>query len=191
MRISNFEYTRGCAQRSRGWGIFWGNSCGRWSLPMVKKSKFRRLSRWSGFPDNLNRLLCECVTMIIVAVVLPNKCVRFIDVIYYYVIWTDNGSKLLEADTRRQEGKYPMIKVSSYSVNTSVLSFTGQQYAICNTFIIRRLFLPTAMWASIYSVSTRWCPVISIGMWYITSMVRLYEENLKVNSRTFKELRIF
>ncbi len=34
-----------------------------------------------------------------------------IDVIYYYVIWTDNGSMLPEADTRRPEGKYTMIKV--------------------------------------------------------------------------------
>ncbi len=35
----------------------------------------------------------------------------FIDVIYYYVIWTDSGGMLPEANTRRQEGKYPMIKV--------------------------------------------------------------------------------
>ncbi len=34
-----------------------------------------------------------------------------IDVIYYYVVWTDNGSMLPEANTRRQEGKYPTIKV--------------------------------------------------------------------------------
>ncbi len=34
-----------------------------------------------------------------------------IDVIYYYVIQTDNGSMLPEANTARQEGKYPMIKV--------------------------------------------------------------------------------
>ncbi len=46
--------------------------------------------------------------------------------IYYYVIWTNNESRLLEADTRRQDGKYPMIKVlqgcilklSLYLVNT-------------------------------------------------------------------------
>ncbi len=31
--------------------------------------------------------------------------------VYFHVIWTDNGSTLLEANTRRQERKYPMIKV--------------------------------------------------------------------------------
>ncbi len=35
----------------------------------------------------------------------------YIDIIYYYVIWTDSGSMLPEANSRRQEGKYPMIKV--------------------------------------------------------------------------------
>ncbi len=56
---------------------------------------------------------------------------HIIEVIYYYVIWTDNGSRLLEADTRRQKGKYPMIKVlqvcilnlSLYSVNTVLILY--------------------------------------------------------------------
>ncbi len=39
------------------------------------------------------------------------EAVGFIDVIYYYVICTDNGSTLPEANTQRREGKYPMIKV--------------------------------------------------------------------------------
>ncbi len=33
------------------------------------------------------------------------------DILYYYVIWTENGSTLPEANTQRQEGKHPMIKV--------------------------------------------------------------------------------
>ncbi len=46
-----------------------------------------------------------------------------IDIIYYYVIWTDNGSTLPEADTERQEGKYPMIKVlQSYILKLSLHS---------------------------------------------------------------------
>ncbi len=61
-----------------------------------------------------------------------------IDVIYYYVIQTDNGSVLHEANTRRQEGKCPMIKVFcsvaslSYRYIQSIQcsSFTGQ--TICN-----------------------------------------------------------
>ncbi len=31
---------------------------------------------------------------------------KLIDVIYYYVMWTDNGRMLSEANTRRQERKY-------------------------------------------------------------------------------------
>ncbi len=34
-----------------------------------------------------------------------------IDVIYYSIIWTDNGSTLPKANTWKQEVKYPMIKV--------------------------------------------------------------------------------
>ncbi len=41
--------------------------------------------------------------------------------IYYYVIWTDNGSMLPEADTLRQAGKYPMIKVSRGCISKLVL----------------------------------------------------------------------
>ncbi len=38
-------------------------------------------------------------------------CMSSIEVIHNYVIWTDNGSMLPEANIWRQEGKYPMIKV--------------------------------------------------------------------------------
>ncbi len=41
----------------------------------------------------------------------PNTHRRYRLYVYYYVIWTDNGSTSPEADTQRQEGKYPMIKV--------------------------------------------------------------------------------
>ncbi len=37
--------------------------------------------------------------------------IRTTDVIYYYVIWTDNKSMLPEANTWRQGGKYLMIEV--------------------------------------------------------------------------------
>ncbi len=60
-----------------------------------------------------------------------------IDVIYYYVIWTDNESTLPETNTLRQEGKYPMIevlqgcilKLSLHSVN-SVLIFDDIYYRL-------------------------------------------------------------
>ncbi len=66
-------------------------------------------------------------------------------VIYYQVIWTDNGNRLPEANPRRQEGKYPMIKVlqgcicklSLHSVNSVLLLYrTGNmQSAILLSFI--------------------------------------------------------
>ncbi len=69
---------------------------------------------------------------------------QVIDVIYYYVIRTDNGSTLSEANTRRQERKYPMMKVlwgcilklSLHSVNSvSILYRTGNmQSAILLSF---------------------------------------------------------
>ncbi len=70
---------------------------------------------------------------------------NIIDVIYYYVIWTDNGSMLPEANTPRQEGKYPMIKVLQccifklllHSVNSvPILYRTGNmQSAILLSFV--------------------------------------------------------
>ncbi len=81
-----------------------------------------------------------------------------IDIIYYYVIWTDNGSRLLEGDTRGARGEiyndksiaglHPEI-IFIFS-QYSVYLLQDRQYAICNTFNICRLFLFTAMWASIY-----------------------------------------
>ncbi len=44
-----------------------------------------------------------------------------IDVLYYYVIWTDNGSMLPEANTQRQEEKYPTIKVLQVCILKSLL----------------------------------------------------------------------
>ncbi len=60
-----------------------------------------------------------------------HKSVPSIDVIYYYVIWTDNRGIAPEANTRRQEGKYPMIKVlwgcilklSLYLVNSVLILY--------------------------------------------------------------------
>ncbi len=68
-----------------------------------------------------------------------------VDVIYYYVIWTDNGSTLPEANTQMQEGKYPMIKVLQgcilklllHSVNSVLILYrTGNmQSAILLSFL--------------------------------------------------------
>ncbi len=44
-----------------------------------------------------------------------------------------------------------MIKVLQGCSQFSALLLQDRQYAICHTLIIRRLFLPTAMWASMYS----------------------------------------
>ncbi len=41
-----------------------------------------------------------------------SNSVVFIGVIYYYAIWTDNGSTLPEANTRRQDGEYPMMSMA-------------------------------------------------------------------------------
>ncbi len=68
-----------------------------------------------------------------------------IDVIYYYIIWADNKSMLLEVNTRRQEGKYPMIKVLQgciiklllQSVNAVLILYRthNMQFAILLSFV--------------------------------------------------------
>ncbi len=79
-----------------------------------------------------------------------------VDVIYYYVIWSEKGSTLPEANTRRQRGKYPMIKLrgcilklSLYSVNSVLILYrTGNmQSAILLSFVTSS---STALQASIY-----------------------------------------
>ncbi len=65
--------------------------------------------------------------------------------IHYYMIWTDNGSMLPEANTWRQESKYPIIKVLQgcilklllHSVNSvSILYRAGNiQSAILLSFV--------------------------------------------------------
>ncbi len=93
-----------------------------------------------------------------------------IDIIYYYVIWTDNGSRLLEADTRRQEGKYPMIKVlqgcilklSLYSVNTAFIHYgTGNmQSAILLSFIASSSLPPCGLQSTHPQVSCYISPYV-------------------------------
>ncbi len=78
-----------------------------------------------------------------------------IDVIYYYIIWTDNGSMLPEANTRRQEGKYPMIKVlqgcilrlSLQSVNSVLFLYRADnmQFAILLSFVASSLLPPCGL----------------------------------------------
>ncbi len=65
--------------------------------------------------------------------------------LYYYVIWADNGSMLPEANTRKPEGKYPVIKVLQgcilkllvHSVNSVLIPYrTGNmQSAILLSFV--------------------------------------------------------
>ncbi len=49
--------------------------------------------------------------MVVFTIRVPIHLMYLIDVIYYYIMWTNKGSTLPEADTQRQEGKYSMIKV--------------------------------------------------------------------------------
>ncbi len=92
-----------------------------------------------------------------------------IEVIYYYIIWTDNGSRLLEAYARRQEEKYPMIKIlqdcilklSLYSVNSVLLLYrTGNMQS---QYFYHLLPLPPCSHVG-FNVPARWCPVISVHM---------------------------
>ncbi len=80
-----------------------------------------------------------------------------IDVIYYYIIWTDGGSMLPEANTLRQEGKYPTMKVLQgcilsyyYIQSIQCPSITGQ--AICNLPYFYSIVASSslAMWALFY-----------------------------------------
>ncbi len=77
-----------------------------------------------------------------------------IDVIYYYVIWTDNESTLSEGNTRRQEGKFPVIKVLQgcisqllHSVNSVLILYrtANMQSAIPLSFITSSSLLPCGL----------------------------------------------
>ncbi len=104
-----------------------------------------------------------------------------IKVVYYYIIWTDNWSTLPEVNTRRQDDKYPMIKVlrgcnlklSLHSVNSVLILYrTGNmQSAILLSFAIS--FVPTAMWASMYPPANS---LLYQSIPYITSMVWNYKK---------------
>ncbi len=90
------------------------------------------------------RLLSKCLPIPGHLYFLP----RNIDVIYYYIIWTDNGSMLPEADTLRQEGKYPMIKVLRGCILKLVLILyrTGNmQSAVLLSFIVSSSLLPRGL----------------------------------------------
>ncbi len=80
---------------------------------------------------------------------------KIIDIIYYHVIWTDNGSTLPEANTHNQEGKYPVIKVLQgcilklllHSVNlVPILYRTGNmQSTILSSFVSSSSLLPCGL----------------------------------------------
>ncbi len=90
-------------------------------------------------------------------------------VIYYYVIWTDSGSMLLVANTRRQEGKYLNDKSIAglhpcyyYIQSIQCPSFTG--LAICNLlYFYRSSHLPPYHYVG-FNLLTCGCPVISVHM---------------------------
>ncbi len=87
---------------------------------------------------------------------------HLIDVIYYYVIWTDNESRLLEADTRRQEGKYPMMKVLQgcvlklllYSVNTVLILYRTGNMQSAILFLYRTGNMQSAILLSFVTSSS-------------------------------------
>ncbi len=72
--------------------------------------------------------------------VIVNQSLGNIDIIYYYVMWTDNGSMSPEANTQMQDGKYRKIKIlqgcvfklSLQSVNSVIQSSSFAGQAICN-----------------------------------------------------------
>ncbi len=69
-------------------------------------------------------------------------------VIYYYVIWTDNGSMLPEVDTLKQEGKYPMINVLQGGILKLVLilyRIGNMQFAILTSFVASSSLLPCGL----------------------------------------------
>ncbi len=83
----------------------------------------------------------------------------YIDVLHYYVIWTDNRSRLLKADTRKQEDKYPMIKVllgsimklRLYSVNTELIYYrTGNMQSAIHLSFVASSSLPPCGLLSIH-----------------------------------------
>ncbi len=91
-----------------------------------------------------------------------------IDIIYYYLIWTDSGSMLPEANTWRQEGKYPTIKVLQgcilelllHSVNSvPILYRTGNMQSATLLSFVASSSLPPSMvqsthpWMPCYIIS--------------------------------------
>ncbi len=117
----------------------------------------------------------SCRVYLQIQVLLGNDLEHTIDVIYSYIIWTDNWSTLPEADTRRQEGKYPMIKVLHgcipmlplHSVNSVLILYrTGNmQSAILLSFVASSSLPPCS-----FNLLTRQCPVTSVHTKYITYM---------------------
>ncbi len=113
--------------------------------------------------------------------------------IYYYVIWTNNRSQLLEAGTQKQEGKYPMIKVlqgciltlSLYSVNTvHILYRTGNmQSAIHLSFALSSSLLPRGLQSTHLLMPCYISPYIvynvyelySLCTWVLTLYIIIFE----------------
>ncbi len=74
-----------------------------------------------------------------------------INVIYYYVIWTDNGSTIPEANTQRQEGKYPMMKISLCLVNSVLILYrTDNMQSVILLSLVASFFLPPCGLQSTY-----------------------------------------
>ncbi len=104
--------------------------------------------------------------------------------IYYYVMWTDNGSILLEADRRRQERKYPMIKVlrgcilklSLYLVHSVLILYRkgNMQSAILLSFVASSSLRPCRLQSTHPQMSCHISPYIYNVYRWLCVMCDLY-----------------
>ncbi len=101
-----------------------------------------------------------------------------IDVIYYYVIWTDNGSMLPETNVRRQEGEisndksiaglHPQV-IITFSQFRAILYRTGNtQFAILLSFVASSSLSPCGLQSTHPPVPSYISPyvVYNIYGWY-------------------------
>ncbi len=144
-----------------------------------QRYKFKQVKRWSRQSNGLSKRqtdYCVCTPCRGVKtfwVWTVFHTVHTID-IYYYVIRTDNGNMLPEANTRRLEEKYPIIKVLQvaslsykYIQSSQCSSFTGQ--AICNLpYFYHSSPIPSYHHVG-FNLPIRQCPVVSVR----TSMVHI------------------
>ncbi len=117
-----------------------------------------------------------------------------IDVIY--IIWTDNGRTFPEANTQRQEGKYPMIKALQgcilklllYLVNSVLILYRTMQSAILLSFVassslppcrLQSTHPPMSSYISPYAVYKVWSedPRVLTNKMVLTCGMEMYGES--------------